>query len=121
MEVKVKNQDLGLIIGQLNALQKEKITLGVKNSIQKLVKTLTKDFEPFNKLVVELLEKLEVKPEKGNYKAPDGFFENLEYKEIAEQKNTIIFDPIDFNKIADLETQVVYNFELLSPFFENFE
>lgn len=122
MEVKVKNQDLAMLIGQLNTLQSEKITLGVKNRIQKIVKTLAKEHEPYNKLVIELLEKLGVKPdEKGNYKYPDGFFSNQEYTEIAEQLTTINFDPIDFNKIMEIETTVVYNFEFLSSFFENFE
>lgn len=121
MEIQAKNENLAMMLGQLNALQSEKITLGVKNRIQKIVKTLAKEHEPYNKLIIELLEELGVKPDENkNYKYPAGFLENQEYKEIANQTCTIIFDPIDFNKIETIETEVIYDFELLSPFFENY-
>jgi signal recognition particle subunit SEC65 len=121
MEIQVKNENLAMMLGQLNALQSEKITLGVKNRIQKIVKTLASEHEPYNKLIIELLEQLGVKPDENkSYKYPQGFLENEEYKEIANQSVTIIFDAIDFNKITEIETEVVYDFTLLSPFFENY-
>jgi hypothetical protein len=121
MEIQVKNENLAMMLGQLNAMQSEKITLGVKNRIQKIVKTLASEHEPYNKLIIELLEQLGVVPDENkSYKYPQGFFENEQYKEIANQSVTIIFDPIDFNRITEIETEVVYDFTLLSPFFENY-
>ena len=122
MEVKVKNQDLANIIGQLLQMQHEKLTLGVKNRLQKIVKELKKHYDPFNESLIDLLKSLGVeKNEKEVYPFPKGFAESAEYKELAEQENTVLIDLIDYTKVVELETTVPYDMELLKPFFENFE
>lgn len=122
MEVKVKNKELPNIIGQLTQLQIEKLTLGVKHRLQKIVRELKKHFDPFNETLIEMLKAKGVQPNADDlYPFPKGFSDTAEYKELAEQENTITIDLIDYTKIVDLETNVPYDMELLSPFFENFE
>lgn len=122
MEVKVKNEDLGLIIGQLTQMQFEKLSLGVKHRIQKIVKQLKVHFEPYDKTLVQMLEAKGVKSnEKNVYPFPAGFVDTAEYKEIAEQENTVTIDLIDYERVKEMETNVPYDMELLKPFFENFE
>ena len=129
MEIKVENQKLKPTIDELNDLLNEKLTLGTKNRVQKIVKKLAAEFEPFNKLHIELLEKHGATKQgdkigffnsfDGSERVPEAFL--LDFKEIATQTSTINFDPIDFNFVEQMETTKNYKFDLLAPFFENFE
>lgn len=131
METKVKNSDLYPIAQQLSVLQREKIPLGQKNRIQKIVRLINEHFVPYNNLHVELLKKhgatqkpnaeVSFDPKEGEKEVvtPSEFTE--EFSELSAQTNTMTFDPVDYSKIVDAESDQVYNFELLSPFFENYK
>jgi hypothetical protein len=124
MEVKIENQKLKITIDELNDLLNERLTLGTKNRVQKIIKKLAVEFEPFNKLHIELLEKhgaqkFGKKIGFENDNAPEAFL--IEFQEIGSQTSTINFDPIDFSFLEQMETTKNYKFELLAPFFENFE
>ena len=77
--------------------------------------------------MIDLLKKygaIEKKTENGvNYSlTPEQITEEFlsEQKELSEVECILHVDPVDFNFIVNLETQVNYTFDLLQPFFENF-
>ncbi|MES2379753.1 MAG: hypothetical protein V4538_01840 [Bacteroidota bacterium] len=122
MKTEVENKDLITIISHFNNLQREKISLGVKNRVQKISKMiLLEHYEPFNNLVLELCKKRNlIANDKGQYEPPEEFYKLSEYLELAQQKCTLTFDPIDWLLIKDIETTHVYDFDLLKAFFENY-
>jgi hypothetical protein len=148
MDVKVKNKDLAMCYAQLspNGLQSEKVSIGVKTRAQKIAKMLIIDLDAYNKSIYELYlkhgateteldeldqkgkptgkknKKVEFIPKKGKKQddaiIPEAFTKELD--EFQEMENTYTFDPIDYEKIENVPTEKVYDFDLLSPFFENF-
>lgn len=130
----MSNANIGKAIIELTAIQgfrkvkkvgliNEKITLGVKNRIQKLIKELLKHYDPYNELYIELLKNSGGVDVEGIVTLPkekqtEEFF--AAKKELDEQMCELSFDPIDFKMIEPIESEDVYDFELLSPFFENY-
>ena len=105
-------------------LQDEKITIGTKNRIQKVVKKLVEHYEPYQASFIELLKTNGAVESDGMVSLPKGVEPSEEFKkqklELDEQLCELDFDPIDFKMIENIETEQVYDFELLSPFFENY-
>jgi regulator of sigma D len=127
MEVKVKNGTLPQLIGEFSQMLNEKLSLGTKHRIQKILKKLHAEYEQYNPALIDLLKKygaIEKKTENGvNYSlTPEQITEEFlsEQKELSEVECILHVDPVDFNFIVNLETQVNYTFDLLQPFFENF-
>lgn len=121
METKIKNQNLKVTIEQLDKMLSEKITLGTKNRIQKVINLLTPHYTDYYKSHIELLKKHGAEEKEGMLDLPKPYTEEFikEFTELNEQDNTVIFDPIDFTKIENIESEVFYNIELLKKFFEN--
>ena len=105
-------------------LQDEKITIGTKNRIQKIVKKLLEHYEPYQASFVELLKANGAVESEGMVSLPKGVEPSEEFRkqklELDEQICELDFDAIDFTMIENIETEQVYDFELLSPFFENY-
>jgi hypothetical protein len=122
----IKNGNLPQLVGEFQQMLNEKLTLGTKHRIQKILKKLRAEFDEYKPAFIELLKKygaqenkadgtVSLKPEQVT---PDYVEEK---KELDEVENHIDFDPIDFSFIENLETNVNYSFDLLEPFFENFK
>ena len=134
MKTKMSNAKIGMALINFTGifggkrvgkgLQDEKITIGTKNRIQKIVKKLNEHYEPYQSSLVELLKANGATESNGLVNLPidkhtDEF--KAQKKELDEQSCEIDFDPIDFTMIENIETEQVYDFELLSPFFENYQ
>lgn len=125
----IKNGNLPQLIGEFQQMLNEKLTLGTKHRIQKILKKLKAENDEYNPAFIELLKNhgaKETKDENGfiNYSLkPEQVTSEFvaEKKELDEVENHIDFDPIDFSFIENLETNVNYSFDLLEPFFENFK
>jgi hypothetical protein len=125
----IKNGNLPQLIGEFQQMLNEKLTLGTKHRIQKILKKLKAENDEYNPAFIELLQNhgaKETKDENGfiNYSLkPEQVTSEFvaEKKELDEVENHIDFDPIDFSFIENLETNVNYSFDLLEPFFENFK
>lgn len=120
MEIKLENYKLETIIGQLTDLMGEKVSMGVKNRLQKIVRELDVHLKDYRKLHVEMLKAHGATENDGKLELADvsqAFIE--EYNDLSKQSNTIKFDPVDFSKIEDLQSDKVYDFVFLADFFEN--
>jgi len=103
-------------------LLNEKLTIGTKSRMQKIVSLLEAEYKEYQKLFIELLKKygateetegaLSLAPEK---RTPEF---NEEFQELLTQKITLgNFDRVDFKQIEKIETENNYNIGLLSPRF----
>lgn len=121
METKKNNIEIQALVDNLNHLMQEKVTIGTQNRIQKILRTLSIHLKDFQKMHSELLKKHGAVEVDGKLEIRNPSKElMMEYNELASQQVTVSFDPIDFAKIENIETTTVYNYELLSDFFENY-
>lgn len=104
-----------VMVGLVN----EKLTIGAKSRIQKIVKLLEAEFKDYLKLHSELLKKHGAIEKEGRLELLEGSTEfSEEFQELLSQKITLgVFDKIDFKQIENIETTSNYNLALLSPRF----
>lgn len=124
MEIQIENFALEPVLKKFTELETEKISLGVKHRIKKIKSKLVEHYKAYSESHVELLKKhgaeeLEDKSLKLEQEKITPEFE-AEFKELAILQNGVVFDPIDFKKIEELETGNDYE-TLLFPFFENID
>lgn len=97
-------------------LIEHKLSMGFKNRLQKLVRKLSVEYQDYIENLIELLKKhgavnkdnawvLENSDTNTAYQA--------EFKELSGLICTIDFDPLDFSFIENVETDEVFDFELL--------
>ena len=103
-------------------LLNEKLTIGTKSRMQKIVNLLEAEYKEYQKLLIELLKKY------GATEEDEGFLSlapekrtsefNEEFQELLTQKITLgAFDRVDFKQIENIETESNYNIGILSPRF----
>lgn len=122
----IKNGNLPQLIGEFQQMLNEKLTLGTKHRIQKILKKLKAEYDEYNPAFIELLKKYGAQENKTDGTIglkPEQITSEFvaEKKELDEVESHFDFDPIDFNFIENLETNVNYSFDLLEPFFNNFK
>ena len=112
----------GKVAEEKMGLLNEKLTIGTKSRMQKIVNLLEAEYKEYQKLFIELLKKygateeneghLSLAPEK---RTPEF---NEEFQELLTQKITLgAFDRVNFKQIEDIESEAVYAIDLLAPRF----
>ncbi len=120
MNILLHKGDLLNIIISLNNLQNEKLSISTKFDIQKINYLLGQEYKSFNEEYSFLLK------EHGAIQDGDKLFiehptqEALsELNELNNQIVEISIEPIDYNKIKDIETNNNYDLNLLKQLFIN--
>lgn len=123
MEVRIKNIHLAATAENFSALLREKISFGTKNRIQKIIKEIGVHYTPFHALWVEMIKAHGGKEKEGGRvelpdpeNPPEDF--TKEFKELSEDTAPLMVDLIDYSKLDSVESEHVYNYDLLEPFFE---
>ena len=117
MEISILNRNLYDSIMELGKLQEEKLAIGTKHRIQKILKSLVEHYEPFKESHLEILKKYNAVEKEGRLEIENPSPEFVsEFRELSDQENRILIDPIEYSKIDDIETSTVYNFDILDKF-----
>ena len=117
MEISILNKNIFDSMVELDKLQSEKISIGSKHRIQKILKILSEHYKPFNESHIEILKKYNAVEKDGRLEVENpsiAFVEEFRY--LSDQENRILIDPIEYSKIEDIETSNIYNFDILDKF-----
>ena len=123
--MEIKNQFLNSTLIQLDKLMVEKVSIGIKNRLTKVIRVIQPDAKAYGESHIELIKKYggtENEDKSWSIKTipiPEDYF--TEFKELTEMVNTYTFDKIDYTKIAEIETEFPYDFTEVKELFENYE